>query len=332
MKKIGILTYWGVANYGAWTQAYALNHVIRQICNPEDSVEHIAYLEKSHWNMYYEVDERLFNSFSYSWENIPHSLRYSESNIEDENFDVLIIGSDAVWEFRNPGFKDDMHMLGLGIHARQLFSYAASFGALSIQHFTSEMKNALYKFEKISVRDRYSENIIVKATEGRINPEVVVDPALLWDFRSDRQVVYPVYENYIAVYGATFDEDFIKNSIRFAKKNNLKLISIGYVNSWCDMSLKMIELRGLEWIGMIASAAYVFTSTFHGLMVSINFRKQVKFNQVAYVKNRSQTLIEELNIPDHSKNFDLEVDYTVCEERLKKMQSISLEYIKSILK
>ena len=51
MKKIGILTYWGVANYGAWTQAYALNKVLTNMY-PNCDVKHVAYLEQSHWNSY----------------------------------------------------------------------------------------------------------------------------------------------------------------------------------------------------------------------------------------------------------------------------------------
>lgn len=46
MKRISILTFWGVANFGAWTQAYALNKVIQELSDNETVVEHIAYLEK----------------------------------------------------------------------------------------------------------------------------------------------------------------------------------------------------------------------------------------------------------------------------------------------
>lgn len=48
MKNVRILTYWGVPNYGAWTQAYALNNIISYLLEengePYDC-KHINYLE-----------------------------------------------------------------------------------------------------------------------------------------------------------------------------------------------------------------------------------------------------------------------------------------------
>ena len=66
-KRIGILTFWEVPNYGAWTQAYALNNIVKSLACPQDIVEHINYLHPIHHSLYYKNDERLYNSFLYSW-------------------------------------------------------------------------------------------------------------------------------------------------------------------------------------------------------------------------------------------------------------------------
>ena len=49
MMEIGILTYWGVANFGAFTQAYALNKSLTQMCKDKNiDIRHIAYITPQH--------------------------------------------------------------------------------------------------------------------------------------------------------------------------------------------------------------------------------------------------------------------------------------------
>ena len=85
MKRISILTFWGVANFGAWTQAYALNKVIQELSDNETVVEHIAYLEKSHSDMYYKKDIKLKNAFEYSWDEISHTDVITEDELERDD-------------------------------------------------------------------------------------------------------------------------------------------------------------------------------------------------------------------------------------------------------
>lgn len=327
MRRIGILTFWGVPNYGAWTQAYALNKILNSMVKDDVLVEHIAYLHPKHYELYYKKDKRLENSFSYSWNCIPHTRVLTIEELENEYFDVIITGSDAIWEFSIDEFGDDVHLIGNRLNAGKIISYAASFGTMTIDEADKDfIRDGLKEYMALSVRDENSANIVRSFVEK--NVELVIDPALVWDFRTDSNVVMPTYEKYIAVYGGNWDEEFITEVCNFAKEKKLTLISIGYINPWCDMSLKMIELRTLEWIGMIKKAEYVVTSTFHGLMLGINFRKQIKFNKVPYVSKRSQTLIEELKIP---QNISQEIDYEWVEKKLFLMREHAFKYLEDNL-
>ena len=330
MKKISILTYWGVANYGAWTQAYAFNKVIHQISDKDTVVEHIAYLEKSHWDMYYKNDARLNNAFSYSWGEIPHTEIIGKDELEKREFDIVCIGSDAVWEL-NPNFNDDMHLFGQHIKANKIISYAASFGNIGKENIPDQIKNIDFKiFDSISVRDNNSQHIIEKMT--RKTPNIVVDPALLWNFKTDKNVKETKFEKYILVYGTTWTDEFIYEARKYAKEHKLKLVSAGYLNGWCDMSLRLVELRTFEWIGLFARAEKIYTSTFHGLMMGLNYEKDIKFCQVGYVKNRSQTLIEELDIAYDIHNFNREINYECVNERLSAMRKESMKYLEEEIK
>ena len=326
MKRISILTFWGVANFGAWTQAYALNKVIQELSDNETVVEHIAYLEKSHSDMYYKKDIKLKNAFEYSWDEISHTDVITEDELERRTFDILCIGSDAVWEL-NPAFNDDMHLFGEKIHSRRMISYAGSFGNIMADNIPQKIKNVDFsKFDNISVRDSNSGDIIKKLTK-RI-PQLVVDSALLWDFKLDKNVKKTSFEKYILVYGVQWTDEYIYNARKYAKEHGLKLISAGYINNWCDISLKLIELRTLEWIGLFAGADRIYVSTFHGLMLGLNYEKDVTFCQVDYVKNRSQTLIDKLGIEDEIFSFNKSINYAVVSKKLELMRNESIDYLK----
>ena len=330
-KRIGILTYWGVPNYGAWIQAYALNNVVRTIVAPEDtSVLHIDYLNQNHFDSYYKTDMRLLNAFSYNWSLIPHTRNMNSEELESCHFDTVITGSDSIWEFSVPQMGEDEHLIGNSINCDKLISYAASFGVTGKSELKTWAKTGISRYDSISVRDIHSKNIVDEIL-GNNSSQLVIDPALLHDFRSDQNVLEPKFKDYIAVYGVTFDEETINNTIALAKRENLKILSLGNVNDWCDMSFRMIELRTLEWLGLIKNARYVVSSTFHGLMMGLSFEKQVKFYQTEYVKNRSQYLLETLSIQDEVYDFSTRLDFSKVTPRLLDLRESSLAYLKKEL-
>lgn len=325
MKKISILTFWGVANFGAWTQAYALNKVLNEICGKDTLVEHIAYLEKQHWDNYYCHDRRLENAFSYNWDLIPHTKVLNEKELEQTEFDVVCIGSDAVWEFA-PQINEDLHLCGRNLKYNRLFSYAASFGDISLDHLPKEIKDIDFNvFQSLSVRDNNSRQILNLCTDKEV--DVVLDPALLWDFKADEAVKKTAFKNYIVVYGVNWTDEFIYRARKYAHENGLQLISAGYINHWCDLSLRLVELRTLEWIGLFKGAHKVYTSTFHGLMLGLNFEKDIAFCQVEYVKNRSQTLLEELDIEEAVRDFGRIIDYDEVNGKLERLRNKSMDYL-----
>lgn len=330
MNKVSILTYWGVANYGAWTQAYALNNVVRDIVGPKVAVEHLDYLEQSHYDMYYKTDERLHNSFQYSWNVIPHSKHYDINTIEDEKFDTVITGADSIWALKKIPVKADYHLTGYKLNAKRIIAYAPSAGVYTVKDgIEKEMIEGLKQYDDISVRDEITVKIVEQSIG--VKPEIVVDPALLWNFKEDSRIEMPTYRDYIVVYGARWTEKFINEIVAFARKEKLLLISVGFNNDWCNLNLRMIELRGPEWIGFFAKAEYVVTSTFHGLMVGLSYDKQIKYCQNDFTRNRSETLMNRLGIID-TDDINQKLDYKVIGPKLNEMRTASMEWLKKALK
>ncbi len=357
MKRIGILTFWGVPNYGAFAQAYALNRIVTRMCTEED-VKHIAYLHPMHVSLYFkkkrpriepwwriftpsfyiELSKYMTNpnieypQFQKDWDSISNTLVNNEKELEETHWDMIITGSDAIWEYSVSEFGDDIHLIGNRLNCTKLISYAASFGDMNPEDtFKPFVKEGLMNYNDISVRDTTSAQIVQNIT-GITKVPVVLDPTLLHDFKNDMNIPIPDYEDYILVYGNDFEDSLIKEVREYAEANKLKVIGAGIAPVWCD--IRLVDISPKEWIGMFKNAKFTVTCTFHGLMFSINYEKKVIFNQVTYVKNRSTYLLERLGLYELfrddvsvKKVLNYEWDYNLINRCLDDMRRDSMEFL-----
>lgn len=359
-KEISILTFWGVPNYGAFAQAYALNSILRTM-QTEYSVNHIGYLHPEHKKLYFEkrpprlkrmrtiLNPRYYwmwikylknkkieyPHFTADWDKIPHEVIETEKELEEKEWDIIFTGSDAIWEYSVKAFGDDIHLIGNNLNCHRLYAYAASFGDMDLKSdFPNFVGQGLSNYHKISVRDEMSGKIVKHFTGAA--PEIVLDPTLLWNFKEDSNIPKPMYENYILVYGREFSDEMIKEIQEYARAHQLQIIGAGLAPEWCDLKLK--DIGPLEWIGMFAKAEFVVTCTFHGLMFSINYNKKVLFNQVKYVANRSETLLLDLGLSKlyHEnvtlkKILDYPWNYEEINKKLNAMRNDSRAVIEEML-
>lgn len=359
MKNVGILTFWGVPNYGAFAQAYALNNVLNSLGGYE--AYHIAWLHSRHHDLYYKNIcpkikrwTNLVNPFYYQsllrwifnrnnkyplferdWAKISHINVNDECALENLEWDIVITGSDAIWEYSIKEFGNDTHLIGEGIKCNKLISYAASFGEMNPNdNFGQFIVNGLKRYDAISVRDNTGADIVNKLVG--IRPRIVLDPTFLWDFAKDSNIPTPQISKYILVYGMTFEEKLVEDLKSYAKEKELTIVGAGLAPKWCDVCLK--DIAPLEWIGMFSRAEFVVTCTFHGLMFSLNYNKVVYFNQIAYTKNRSESLVQELGIKDLCGPkaslravLDYDWNYADINNRLNKLKDESMTFLKEAL-
>lgn len=316
---IGILTFWGVPNYGAFCQAYALNKVISSITDEE--VRHIGYLNSTHRGLYEKRKKPKINSarsilspafhkaylmyylfprveyphFKKDWDLIPHIDFNDEESMEKFRFNNIILGSDSIWEYSTKDFGCDKHFVGLNLNTERIGAYAPSFGDMNPEdNFDEFVSRGIANIESLTVRDSSSANIVEKLT-GKV-PPIVLDPTFLWDFNNDENIKAAGKGKYILVYGDNFEPKVIKDVKEYANKCGLKIIGVGIAPKWCDV--KMTNISPFEWISMFKGAELVVTCTFHGLMFSIHFKRKVLFQQIDHVKNRSQWLLEITGLED----------------------------------
>lgn len=356
MEKIGILTNWGVPNYGTFLQAYAMQKVIQQMC-PEAVVSQIAYLNKQHYDMYYslfDVKYRMFIINPRTYINMLKKIRIRKLGLPfqkyyehipsvtllengEKQFDLVVLGSDIMWAYTMAHNRDDEKLFGIGLGAERIISYAPSCGSAAREtEIPSYVAAGLKNMAAISVRDERSADFVQRITGRR--PEVVLDPTFLWDFEADENVVEPsVTEEYLLVYGSFFSEELVNGAVNYAKQNGLTIIcldSLGDKFDWCDRIIRMRELSPFEWVGYFKKASTIMTCTFHGLMFSFILKKPVVFQPTQFVMDKVDDLIEKLDLKEvllekqtFAEKQCYDWNYSLINQKLAPLREASLRYL-----
>lgn len=122
-------------------------------------------------------------------------------------------------------------------------------------------------FASLSVRDENSVYVVERLT-GR-KAMLNVDPVIINNWTSYIPKAHVPMSDYMIVYtypGRITDENEIAAIRSYAKKNNLKLISIGHYFLWVD---KTVTPHPFEVLAYFRDAACIVTDTFHGSIFSI---------------------------------------------------------------
>ena len=321
-NDIGIQTFWNVPNYGTFCQAYALQKILQKM-NDGKSVRQIAHLDQHHYNFYFNKKEYMRSNpvwkkafwksyfvknedirlkqqeFFEAYDSIPHTDIINNENCSKFKFDKVFLGSDIIWDYSISAFNNDPLLFGIGFDA-EIYAYAASFGTVPADAVIPEyVENAIKNMKYISVRDDKSAEIVRRITG--ITPEVVLDPTWLWDFNSDKNILEPMDNNYILVYGQDFTSEFIDNLIRYAKKLHKKIVALDCNEDhydWCDKMISQSGLSPFMWIGYFKHADMIATSTFHGVTFSLIFNKNFAFCKTDFIMAKIDKFLKELGLFD----------------------------------
>lgn len=336
LKKLGILTFWNVPNYGAFMQAYALQKSLENRYK-EYLVKQIGYLNKKHFNVYYsnslsskyryfiinlhfyktllkKIFLKLFSKnnsivcsdlsnlkkFLNYYNSIPNFQCNKKSDLKKLQLDTLVLGSDIIWDYTVPFFGSDSFLFGNDINANIKISYAVGSGSVkNAKSVPGYVEKGIKSLNAISVRDKNTEYFVKQITDKKTS--IVLDPTLLWDFDNDSNVINPNLDNYIIVYGSFFSHELINGAKEYSKKHHLKLICLSSLDDkfdWCDRIINQDELSPFEWVGYFKYAKAVMTCTYHGLMFSLIFKKKIIFYMTNFILNKSESFIDELGLTD----------------------------------
>ena len=335
--KIGIVTvYDAITNIGSYLQAYSMKTVLEQLGNE------VVFIEKEPlWksitscalkiNPKRAILHRLKRCVNYYFA-AKHFSFVNYSNIENEKLDLLLFGSDEIWNLENPYFKDKLFW-GKGISSIPKVAYAVSMGSLSQQTINQNINlvNEVNNFKSICVRDMHTQKL-VQSICGKCFP-VVCDPTFLV---SSDIFSFPCKlpkQKYLLVYSYGVDKNLEKKIRNYATTHNLKIVSAFFWHICCDMT---ITCSPFEFSFLIKNAECVFTSTFHGAVYTMLNKKRCcifpareKVADLVYRFGVNENLIDEIT---SQKQFDLTMDKEFPDSKFdSNLKSIKEESIKQLI-
>lgn len=299
--KVGIITVCdNDINYGAFLQMYALKEYLEEIGHTvyiiqppinENGFKRTFYEYKKQYNLKKNYlllrkvwrlfrlaekkirlifEERKYNNFC-----VNHHLHFLSIEDAQKECEIVILGSDEIWNIRNSSVASPFYF-GKDFIGKRIFSYAVSAGDSTEKEFggRKDVNYFLENMEDISVRDSNTRHIIENIVEKKC--DVVCDPTIL--IETDRLMTenFTRKKPYLLLYVWDINECEISNLKRFAEENDLEIVcTMGGRNySFADES---VNISPLAFGKAIQNAKYVYASTFHGCIFSILNKKRAVY-------------------------------------------------------
>jgi len=325
--KVKIYTYNFTSNYGAILQAFSLGNFIHRSFKSEISFSSYHPYKFRYYEfirpMFSKKPGKLFGHLKKNievlfWRNNHLNLLKNAAIDNSNNNSYSIYGSDEIWNFLNPYYGFSEYFFGKDGYGKKI-AYAVSIGKATFEDLNNDQKNKLEKllgeFHSISVRDDNSAEFVYKLLG--IIPEIVVDPTLLSNpefFNSSKDIKNK--KKYALVYGLNFTNKEIDLIKKFCEKNELDLISVGYFNSWIKNN--RIGLSPSKFYEYIKKSSYVFTSMFHGIILSIKSNKSFWYTLDPIRKYKVRFIISKFQLENRNLSNIEELEGDISYEKINK--------------
>jgi hypothetical protein len=217
---------------------------------------------RSDYPLYAAKARKFFEAF----EALPLSPPFALENPADmEAVDLVVVGSDEVWNLRHPWYAGYPLFFGEGLNAGRLVSYAASFGSHDAAYGLEEpWAGRLRRFTAIGVRDQNSRQLIQQVLG--FDPPLVLDPCLQFDSVCRRPAAARASGD-VMVYGHSFPDWFVAATRAWAAARGARLVSLGYRNDWAYE--QRIAASPEDFAQAMTDAAGVVTNFFHGCVFAL---------------------------------------------------------------
>lgn len=358
--KIGIYTIHACNNFGAMLQAYATARFLNEHGHEAELVNVVtdkAQRDMSYigpWssskgivrNLYALLNPTVYkkiDNFRKFRQLMPLSKKYystEEVVANPPHYDLHLVGSDQVWNVER-GMGSSFFFLPFIHDTVKKASFASSFGNIEPAHkYTEELKTLLARFSHISVREADAASFINQ--ELQIKAAHVLDPTFLLNAEEWGEIAgnEPLVKgNYILYYG--FDTSKTCGDVisHLKKQMNMPVIGISVsLHSPYKFDKFYQEAGPVEFLNLIKYARLVLTSSFHGMALSINFRKDFVVLRHGTRMSRMESLLNDFSLKDciiddasamAAKNGEYKVMYS--NERILELTNNSKHFLLSII-
>ena len=264
------------------------------------------------------------------------------------DYEVLIAGSDQIWNADyNEGF-DGAYYLSFAGNNTKSFAYAASCGIESFYEAEIPLViDLLNKMDGISVRE--SMMIPMLSSLGIDNANLVLDPVLLVDKSAWASLLKTceriIKDRYLLIYILEEDTGLaVDHACKIADYLNLKTVMVSFGHLWSNdrrVDYYLKYQNPIKFLNLMYNADYVVTNSFHGMAFSIVFNKQFfaferkKYNsrleslsKLFHLENRLVSSNEDFNLLFDQSNG---IDYSEVNNLLENMKKQSEIFLNQIV-
>lgn len=372
MKRIGILTFHRSINYGAFMQAYALSSELKKRY-PEHQIEIIDFEYIKKYNNYRKPLRQFpfaieyyfkYTQFQKDLNRLPLS---KESFITDKtegladfikrNYDIVIVGSDAVWAYQGKMPLDNPYwLMGEKLNSIVKFSYAASAFSTDFSKIDENqktfIKERLSDFQYIGVRDEATRDF-VNSLGLTIPANLNHDPTFFLEPSSDKSMVRKVLRRNM-VFSRKPAVSFMTRETHHMDEIRKKLhkeYNLLHFNRRDSNRIDVLDFRcrylynmsPYEWYNVYSVMSLGITNFFHGACLSlVNHCPTIVIDdsETSYVSKYSQLMLD-LGFSDrlfYKRNFELDSLFACIDdcinnkerEKYRIKDAINKERLKSI--
>lgn len=295
--KVGLVTYHRSTSYGACLQAYATQTELSKLGNDVIVIDYINNYEQRIKRVFFSTDgtfksllknsiksiifgrsywlKRAYRNFTNNY-TLSSSQYRSAQDMNDLDFDALIVGSDQVWNSKISGKLDPVFLLDFG-NTNKRISVASSFGSYILNNDERDyFVDCLRRFTSISVREQFAENQLSQI--GINNVKVICDPTLMISVDEWNRFLVPCkYNGYLLTYFVSGSfKDFAERVSLINRNYNFPIYNVQSSNyHWNGVTKTFVGVTPEAFLGMIKNAEIVVTDSFHGTVFSVLFHKKV---------------------------------------------------------
>lgn len=360
--KCGIVTFHSSHNYGSVLQAYAMVKIMQKIGLDAELIDfrHPRTTDMYEWRVWSPYKnwkwnlrelilrglfgfgkkrEQVFSDFIENM--LKKSKRVNDKNDIPDIYDVLVCGSDQIWNPYASGENDPIYYLDFGT-TNCKFSYAASSGTVRFGDENPKLfKKYLQNLKSIGVREMFMQEYIKE--EFGLASEVNPDPTFLLN-ASEWSEIEKKYDGlpdkYLLIYTIQRAKETIDFSHQVAASLNLPTVQICNdrdLNALIhkDVDYRLMNVSPQQFLWLFHHASFIVTNTFHGNMFSVIFRKDFVHYAICSNDNRITTLHKAIGLntdvmfnPDNQINdIKFKIDFSKIEDNISAYTNKGIEYI-----
>lgn len=362
--RIGITTFTWAHNYGAVLQAYALQTLLRELGHDPEFID-FQMSDPVHgarkwlsttpqgcvqkWDI--AIGQSLFSSFKKLSLNCTSMVFRTgkDLNVITDRYDLLITGSDQVW---NPRWLeqcsglDRLFLLDFACKYTRRISYAASFGHSTLdtlgERWVDLFGEKLAVLDAISVRED-SGVPLVKNLCGREDAVLVPDPTLLlprnhYDELIGNKKRKGGYLFSFILHGAAVKQGDCSGII--SEKLELKRVTCDARTSCFHRGYVLPSPSG--WLKLIRDAEFVVTNSFHATVFCLIFHTPFAVELLDGVKgsmnSRIMSLLAAVGLSERGVaassdvddvQYGSDIDWSIVDASIQKMRDRGTAFLLS---